>query len=44
MGQQLIQSVNKIGDEWAAMVGGMKGAWDSVLADIANFKPDTSKL
>jgi hypothetical protein len=44
MGQQLIQSVNKIGDEWAAMVGGMKGAWDSVLADIANFKPDTSSF
>ena len=44
MGQQLIQSVNKIGDEWAAMVGGMKGAWDSVLADIANFKPDTSSI
>lgn len=44
MGQQLIKSVNKIGDEWAAMVGGMKGAWDSVLADIANFKPDTSSI
>lgn len=44
MGQQLVQSVNKIGDEWAAMVCGMKGAWDSVLADIANFKPDTSSI
>lgn len=44
MGQQLVQTVNKIGDEWGAMVGGMKGAWDSVLADIANFKPDTSSF
>lgn len=44
MGQQLIKSINAIGDEWGAMVGGMKGAWQSVLADIANFKPDTSSL
>ena len=44
LGHELIRTSNKIGDEWAAMVGGMKGAWDSVLADIANFKPDTSSF
>lgn len=44
MGQQLIEASNKIGDNWAAMVSGMKGAWQSALADMANYKPDFSSF
>ena len=44
MGKQLIEASNEIGDAWNEMVSGMKGAWQSVLADMANYKPDFSSL
>lgn len=44
MGKELIQASNEIGDNWTAMVEGMKGAWQSTLADIATYKPDFSSF
>ena len=39
-GKQMIQATNKIGDEWAHMTASMSARWQSVLADISNYKPD----
>ena len=44
MGRELIQASNQIGDKWNEMVAGMKGAWQSVLSDIATYKPDFSSF
>lgn len=39
-GKQMIQATNKVGDEWAHMTASMSARWQSVLADISNYKPD----
>ena len=44
MGKELVKASNKIGDEWNAMVAGMKASWQSAMADIANYKPDFSSF
>lgn len=43
-GKQMIQATNVVGDEWARMTASMGARWQSVLADITNYKPDFSSL
>ena len=42
--KEMISATNKIGDAWTHHMAGMKGAWQSTLADISNYKPDFSSL
>lgn len=43
-GTQMIEATNKVGDAWNHRMAEMRGAWQSVLADISNYKPDFSSL
>lgn len=43
-GHEMINATNKVGDAWANTMAGVKGAWQSVLADISNYKPDFSSF
>jgi hypothetical protein len=43
-GQDFISATNKIGDAWEVQMRGMKAAYNSVLADFTNYKPDTSSI
>lgn len=43
-GKQMIEATNTIGDKWSHTMSEMQGAWQSVLADISNYKPDFSSL
>jgi hypothetical protein len=42
--QDFISATNKIGDAWETQMRGMKAAYNSVLADFTNYKPDTSSI
>lgn len=43
-GREMINATNKVGDAWAHTMAGIQGGWQSVLADISNYKPDFSSL
>lgn len=43
-GRAMINATNKVGDAWSHTVAEVKGGWQSVLADISNYKPDFSSL
>lgn len=43
-GKEMIAATNKVGDAWNHMVAAGKGRWQSMLADISNYKPDFSSL
>ena len=43
-GKEMIAATNKVGDAWTHMVAEGKGRWQSMLADISNYKPDFSSL
>ena len=43
-GKQMIEATNKVGDAWTHMTAEMGGRWQSILADISNYKPDFSSL
>lgn len=43
-GREMINATNKVGDAWAHTMAEVKGGWQSVLADISNYKPDFSSL
>jgi hypothetical protein len=43
-GNQMIQATNKVGDAWGHTMSSIKGAWQSILADISNYKPDFSSI
>lgn len=43
-GAEMIAATNKVGDAWTNTMDGMRGALQSILADIANYKPDFSSL
>lgn len=42
--QDFISATNRIGDAWETEMRGIKNAYYSVLADISNYKPDTSSI
>jgi hypothetical protein len=43
-GHEMINATNKVGDAWNHTMAGIKGGWQSVLADISNYKPDFSSF
>ena len=43
-GNQMIQATNRVGDAWTHTMADIKGAWQSILADMSNYKPDFSSL
>ena len=42
--KDFISATNKVGDAWANTMAGLKASYHSVLADMTNYKPDTSSL
>ena len=42
--KDFITATNKIGDAWTNTMAGLKASYHSVLADMSNYKPDTSSL
>ena len=43
-GAQMIEATNRVGDAWNHTMAGVKAGWQSVLADISNYKPDFSSF
>lgn len=43
-GREMITATNKVGDAWAHTMAEVKGGWQSILADISNYKPDFSSF
>lgn len=42
--KDFIAGTNKVGDAWAVTMSSMKASYHSVIADMSNYKPDTSSL
>lgn len=42
--REMVQATNKVGDAWARTMGGVKNGWQTVLAEISNYKPDFSSF
>lgn len=43
-GREMVQATNKVGDAWNHTLAGIKNGWQSVLADVSNYKPDFSSF
>lgn len=43
-GKDFVGATNKIGDQWAATMSSIKAAYHTVIAEMSNYKPDTSSL
>lgn len=42
--REMVQATNKVGDAWARNMGGIKNGWQTILAEISNYKPDFSSF
>ncbi len=42
--REMVQATNKVGDAWARTMGGVKNGWQTILAEISNYKPDFSSF
>lgn len=43
-GHEMINATNRVGDAWNHTMAGVKSGWQSILADISNYKPDFSSF
>ena len=43
-GHEMINATNKVGDAWSNTMAGVRAGWQSVLADMSNYKPDFSSF
>ena len=42
--REMVLATNKVGDAWARTMGGVKNGWQTILAEISNYKPDFSSF